>query len=859
MAGTGHSYEIVNIAEVRQLIDECAAMADDSVAATWFRTKGFLRYVTSDKFVFKIRRNASMSFLEAVDEAEREFIERKHEAGGDIRLFSLDQFRRGGPDIRHTVDWMDMLRHRSPSEHAKLTRMSPEDVFRKVKVWIPAKGRGTKLPEGKIRHILTTQDDYSWFELEDDAALLAEGDAMSHCVDGYDYAQALKQGQSRILSMRSAEGARHLTVEIRPRSDSWRIRQIQAFGNAPAPEASIDSICEILNHLKIVPNPDGREERRARVTFTKDGWQSIYRAWQRVEILDMECVTDGYEIIVMSPIHPDRPLLSMTKEFASYSAHLADTRHYSIDELRAAAVAVNEYGARISDKRFACDEAGRVAPYFDTLVEEEQDGHTFLRDTENRNIYVTALKDKALLLLEVGRHSRFLPKTDTYSSTPAWVFNARHWKENDAFRCCAALTAAGANFMFGASDDDLTLIRKQFDLVQGGDNAWHPFKLEATRHDSKNPDSHWMETDYRLCWLYKGNQYATFNIDGKELLGFPYTWPTLSVSCKDIAKRFNKLRLVPSADLSRARIGNRLAMKRTDSENLVCIGGKWKNVRSQRDLVQLVKCPETLTAGEATIVLQALPDKHEERLPETDQLYATSVAIWLSHKMTHVLGLPYRDDLKTMVWLFERLDLITSRKLKTTMIKLASTMLGRWSKGSKMPFLSSEDAYIRIFFGVWRNLSSTLINRVVCYVFRNCAYWLGRDGRDIIWLREVYPSLTNAKAKAAMYRGIEHGASAYTSDTPDILLVNAECLAFCAMHQRVLIDYKLDLLKKAHDSISAAGYPPEKQPLMVSVQKIIDEIPQVIARTKVEAERRHAEWMQKFRKTSDLSEHTVAA
>lgn len=874
MAGTGHSYEIANVGDVRLLVDECAAMADDQVAAAWFRGKPFLRYATSDKFVFKIRKNASRAFLDCVDEREREFIVRKLDAGEDVRLFSRDQFNRLGPDVRHAVDWITTLKRARPAEHAKISRMAPEDLFRKVSVWIPARGSGTKLPDGRISLVLTTEDGHHWYELEDADALLAEGDAMSHCVDNGAYGQHLEKGDLRILSMRNGEGDRVLTMElrggIRP-GEPLHIRQIQAFANTPAPQAALGSICAVLNHLAVAPRQSG-EERRARIAHsTEHGWRSIYQTWQRMDFLDMNCISDGNEFIVMSPIHPERPLLSVTSPMpgaflpmlggassapeGNYTAALADTRHYTINELRAAATAINAFGAsRSYDSRLA----GRdhVIPFVDSLT-EDADGRVFLRSPQTGNAYVVSDTDKALILLEIGKEPRFSVSDQVrYWTMPAWVCNANRWKSADALRCLAAMSAVKAD-CFGTSAADMRPITEQFEPVQVAPGEWRSFTLEARRHDSRKPGIHWIETRYLLAFFSGGRRLSDFKIRDGQLCDMPYTWPFNGVDCKEIAARFNRLLITPAADISGSKLGDRLGMKRGASENIVCISGKWKTVRSQHDLLRLVGDGENLSVGEAAIIMQALPNDPDKRMRETDPLYATCIARKLSMVDPSHVFMPYRDDRKPLLWLFDNISLL-SKPLKKAAVKHASILLTRWAKGPRDVVVRLDD-HVRIFFAVWQDLPKSVLNRVISYMFRKCGYWLGSDAGDIRWIREIYPNIENETAREHMFRGIDHGASASGTTCPDILLVNAACLQIYAMQGRVLLDYKLETVIKAHQSLVANGVPADKQKVMEEVEELIASVPDIIAARKAEAERRRLAWERKFTRNNGLEEASVAA
>jgi hypothetical protein len=242
---------------------------------------------------------------------------------------------------------------------------------------------------------------------------------------------------------------------------------------------------------------------------------------------------------------------------------------------------------------------------------------------------------------------------------------------------------------------------------------------------------------------------------------------------------------------------------------------------------------------------------------ETDALYAACLVRKLSAMEPAHVVMPYRDDRKSLLWLFDNISLLPQSLMKAA-VKHASILLDRWSKGSR-DFLVKTDDHVRIFFSVWRDLPKSVLNRVVSYVFRKCRYWLGRDADDIRWIREVFPFLENDKAKEAMFRGIDHGANALTTTCPDILLVNALCLQIYARQQRVLLDYRLETLKQAYQKLVATDVSADKRNVMNEVETLIASIPEIVAARRAEAERLHLEWTRKFTRNNDLDETSAAA
>jgi hypothetical protein len=220
--------------------------------------------------------------------------------------------------------------------------------------------------------------------------------------------------------------------------------------------------------------------------------------------------------------------------------------------------------------------------------------------------------------------------------------------------------------------------------------------------------------------------------------------------------------------------------------------------------------------------------------------------------------MPYRDDRKPLLWLFDNIALVPPN-LKKAAVKHASILLDRWAKGPRDHLVRLDDQ-VRIFFAVWRDLPKSVLNRVVSHVFRKCTYWLGNDAADIRWVREVYPHLENERAREHLFRGIDHGAGASSTTTcPDILLVNAACLQIYAKRERVLLDYKLEKTREAYQRLVANGVPVDKQNVMNEIETLIESVPEIIAARRAEADRRRLEWERKFTRNNNLDDVGAAA
>lgn len=858
MAGTGHEYEIANIADVKASIDALIATAQaDPAAVAWLSGRSFLRYATSAPFVFKAKKCLYMPFLDDVSEAERAFILRKLKDGGDVRIFASAEFRRAGPDVDHILDWMAHLKETRPSDHAKIPRMAADDLIRKVAGWIRPKSRKTKLPEGLLSHVLDTGDGYTWVELMDRAALLAEGDAMNHCVDKPSYIHELEMGRNRILSMRDSEGRRLLTMELRGGDDRHAplyIRQIQAFGNQTPPEGAVRSICDILNHLSVTP-AHSNQERRAKIAHVAgQGWQSIYKTWKRIEHAGLECITDGEDLVFMSPVQPGKPLVNVTSflkggiriigdeisipETCLFRVRLADERHFPIDELRVAASVARLFHAQIDNASFSIDSKGECVPFVDTLIQQEANGIVFLRDPLTENAYVTHLKDKALVYLEIGRTPRFRSEesTPTFGALPAWISNIARLKPEDFRRCLSVMSVMKAS-EFGTPARAMHDVARLYEPVRTPDGEWHPFLLEATRRDTRNPDIHWLETPYRLAMYRNGRRQIDFDIHSGELRSLPYLWPD-KIDCAEIATRFNTLRIRPADNIWFGRLGTRLSHKRdVDKAHIVFIGGKWKAARSQREILKMTDGVKSISRGAARLLLHCLPEEPDQRIPETDSLYVRCMAEGVLSLEDDDARMPLDKEAKRFLWFYDRLEMLAPGHHKAA-VRHAKRLLERWAKQPKS-LLPRMDDHIRLFFSVRTHLKASLTAKIIGHIFKKNRYWLGTHPSDLVWIDDVYPSLADERLRGLVYQGIQHGASADTSVTdPAILKVNAACLQIYARRDHILLDYKIEKIESAYRKLIESSFTEDQQILMSDVRLMMDAIPSLVAERLAEVEER---------------------
>lgn len=133
------------------------------------------------------------------------------------------RFKRQGA---HYLAWM-------AAERPNIGGMSVEEVEAAVEEWEQAREEGEVKP-GEV--VYEFDDGWTVQELTTDEQLAYEGTAMQHCVG--DYCEAVREGESRIFSVRDPRGRPHVTIEFDPNTS--RVTQVMGKQNTdPIPEYQV--------------------------------------------------------------------------------------------------------------------------------------------------------------------------------------------------------------------------------------------------------------------------------------------------------------------------------------------------------------------------------------------------------------------------------------------------------------------------------------------------------------------------------------------------------------------------------------------------------------------------------------------
>jgi len=123
----------------------------------------------------------------------------------------------GGPrgansweDFHTVMDWMEGV-------GADLTSLSFDEALRRARQWhetLPEAVPQAEAPAGSHQVVARWDDGWTLLELMDGAALVAEGQALGHCVGGAGYVRRLEEGLHRYFSLRGRDGSQKVTIEM---------------------------------------------------------------------------------------------------------------------------------------------------------------------------------------------------------------------------------------------------------------------------------------------------------------------------------------------------------------------------------------------------------------------------------------------------------------------------------------------------------------------------------------------------------------------------------------------------------------------------------------------------------------------
>lgn len=839
MAGTGHGYEISNIAAVRRTQRGCADFFADVEGfggeKGWFFTKAFLKFATSNMFVFKLRQENSRAFLEEADEGERNLLSSKLEAGCDVRRFSRDQFDAHGPDIRHAADYARHLGRTDPRALRKARRMPPAEFFERVRRWVPAKAVSSDLPEGALTTVMTTSAGRRWVELQDDVALRHEGARMSHCVGLGDYTPFDQGGSSRIFSLRDEKNRPLVTVEGSA-GRTMSIRQIKAFGNNAIAPGARACVCELLDCLGVVSNQE--DLHYAQITLVKGkGWTPIEKVWKRLEISGMDAMAEGRIAILVSPSRPDVSLLRVTGPAGWWengtrdglSTTIVDQRNWHLEELRAVCRFIDEFGTNNPlsygprDQRIV-EKDGRHLPFVDAIERRVEGGlEYFVLPDGGAVIYQSSSRTMPLVEIASLKSGGQAKGGDLY----AMPCSPERWNATDSRRCLDLMTLLGVKDMrdslveaddryriHGADrDGNVATLKRRLGIRRSESGKWYSFVMEAKREPARSLDGEWLVGEDLARLITKGAGGRSYEVH--------FTQEGVTSTAGHLTE------LAPLAEIAEFLNGRKLKgnvikyyrttlPKKAGAEGWVYhLAGKWRVVRSQKDLATIYNRARTAVPDRQVFTL--LPADENERLRSCDDLYARSAPLWLVHQIdTGSLGMypPMGKSLfsdavdghwQAVHWMIDNRSALPARLLKK-FVRAMGEKLVSLAEGSTTLTGSRHQAEAGLLLRkMGEDLPKTLVEKAVRIAFRPKAFFRFSNEDDLLWL-DLLPRLSNSQSGARSRMRVlgQAGMSLYglgAIETEEAARVAAGCALACASTRDCLFDNRLQDMRERADEL----------------------------------------------------------
>ena len=157
----------------------------------------------------------------------------------DFQGHGLVQLHSYWPKFSHMIDYFNSL---SDRDREKIVKKPYDQVEDEVAAWDVKLGKAkvsdANLKEGTDYDVLYKDGDYTWVKLATKAAYKCEGEAMGHCVGGYDP----DSPDNTIISLWDKKGEPHVTIEM------------QQYGGGPGqPKGNIEEVVQIKGKQNAAP------------------------------------------------------------------------------------------------------------------------------------------------------------------------------------------------------------------------------------------------------------------------------------------------------------------------------------------------------------------------------------------------------------------------------------------------------------------------------------------------------------------------------------------------------------------------------------------------------------------------------
>jgi PcfJ-like protein len=198
--------DVINAKELKAWAKESAARLTDPQAATWY---------ASQLSKYLINRYEEGLRTAQFDAQAPDWVMAKLDAGEQI--FTVEPMPELRQQAEQVIDWLNAAN--AADNSSPNLRMSWEDAVEAQAEWhkdIARQSRVTELTAEQMEGIVTIMefsDGYRWVDVQTEVCLQHEGTVMGHCVGQGGYTTGVKEGTTKILSLRDGNNNPHATIE----------------------------------------------------------------------------------------------------------------------------------------------------------------------------------------------------------------------------------------------------------------------------------------------------------------------------------------------------------------------------------------------------------------------------------------------------------------------------------------------------------------------------------------------------------------------------------------------------------------------------------------------------------------------
>lgn len=720
MAGTGHPYEIVNLHDVKNFMMERGHYLKTAAAMEWLTSKKVIKFFTSEKFTEQVKPETFDTMRDGFNQEEIAHLQRKMEAGEQLRMFSKFKCENFGPDLPHMVDWLLHIERNDRKRLTKLYKMTVEqvsDISGKWHSWATS-----DVERGEESVVFYLDNGMFWVEMLDVKSLEAEGSALKHCIGGYGH--HLPGGNWRMFSLRSEGNHSIISVAIfRNHTDgSWRVSEARAHSNTPVPVNCEQALADLLNLMKVAR---GTRVSGANVTCDEDGvWKRLVNVYKEIRWQDHTCYVDGCSMLVMSNyalgvylveilfsdknrIHEDdTDGIVCTQIDPDASVKSTHYRHYHIDELRDIAELVSRLGVRsfgttgfgsLSNLLTENDD-GKVVPILDLYERLEIGGVECIVKTAGSPTYsgmgrdmryeieIPHSRDLARTVAKIGKQNRGYLHRSYYD---------RHVESDRELQACkiedfdrlnitetrrlfAVLNGLGTveNIMHDETKkEDFGKWKEKYEpRIKAYSRQWVALAVDGLKEPTTTPnfkDGYWLTHD-GIAELYVMNSRIVSLQQWKDGDLFHISWETYQThSYEDEVVAFlNKYAWKATPEYCWRNYSPfdkndfyRSEMFGNTSKYIFQLHGKWQLASDDSDIIKAftTKAPRKrkyeFTGAEAATLLRMLPLDHVSE--ELDEAFSVAFIAWAKYLKAKDIGFSSRLDMEFVTNLMRLYDRFT--------------------------------------------------------------------------------------------------------------------------------------------------------------------------------------------------------